>query len=118
VREQEGFVTLAVVGLAAVLVATGGLVATLGAVAVARHRAASAADLSALAGARHVLDGTACDVAQSVARAQSAVLTGCAVAGSEVTVVAAVKVPGLGTAQARATAGPVGARTAGNHLAL
>jgi secretion/DNA translocation related TadE-like protein len=114
VRDDRGFVAVAVVGLAAVLLAAGLLVTTLGAVAVARHRAASAADLSALAGAQHVLDGTACDAARRVASAQHAVLTDCSVAGSEVSVVAAVQVPGLGTAEARAKAGPVSGRTAGN----
>jgi secretion/DNA translocation related TadE-like protein len=106
VRRDEGFVTVAVVGLAAVLVAVSALLATLGAVAVARHRAASAADLAALAAAGHVLDGTACEAAREVARAAGAELTDCRPEGTTVLVVAAVRVGALGTARARARAGP------------
>lgn len=58
-RREAGFVTVAVAGLTLVLVAFSAVVATLGAVAVDRHRAAAAADLAALAGAGHVLDGPA-----------------------------------------------------------
>ena len=109
-----GFVTVAVVGLAAVLVGTASLLTTLGVVAVARHRAASAADLAALAGARHLLDGSACSVARSVAAAQGAYLVACSAGSDAVSVVAAVDVGLLGSARARARAGPVG----GNQLGL
>jgi secretion/DNA translocation related TadE-like protein len=105
VKREAGFVTVAVVGLAAVLVAAGALVATLGTVAVARHRAAAAADLAALAGARHLLDGTACDAARRVATAAPAVLEDCRADGTSVTVRVAIRVGGLGTARARARAG-------------
>ena len=107
-RAEAGFVTVAVVGLTAALVAVASLLTTLGVVAVARHRAASAADLAALAGAGHLLDGTACEVAAHAAAVQSAVLESCRADGTAVSVVAAVRVGVLGTARARARAGPSG----------
>ena len=109
---ERGFVTVAVVGLAAVLLAVGALVVTLGAVAVARHRAAAAADLGALAAARHLVSGDACAAASRVVRAQSAVLLACEVTGERVVVTTGVTVAGLGTARARAAAGPVSGVTA------
>ena len=58
-RDERGFVTVAVAGLMAVLLAVTGAVALLGAVAVARHRAATAADLAALAAAEPRAGGPA-----------------------------------------------------------
>lgn len=131
-RADAGFVTVAVVGLALVLVAAAGLVATLGAVAVARHRAAAAADLAALAAASHAPDGlpAACAAARRVAEAQGASLERCRLEGPDADVVVAVRPPGrlaaLGSARARARAGPGRGRTgpaaqpqgaAGNHRA-
>jgi secretion/DNA translocation related TadE-like protein len=113
-RSEPGFVTVVVVALVAVLVAAGALLATLGTVAVARHRAASAADLAALAGAQHLLDGTACDRAARVARAASAVLLRCVQGATSVTVVTGVRVGQLGTAWATARAGPVEPSRPGN----
>jgi len=120
-RDEHGFVTVAVLGLTAVLLGIATLLTTLGVIAVARHRAASAADLAALAGADHLVDGTACAVARRAAVAQSATLESCAADGISVTVVAAVEIPGLGTARARARAGnEVAARhvspSEGGHL--
>ena len=95
---------LAVVGLAAVLV---------GAAVVARHRASSAADLSALAAAgRAVAGGDACGTAAEIAGANAAELTHCAVdAGAVVTVEVSVTARlgrlGAFSATARARAGPV-----------
>jgi secretion/DNA translocation related TadE-like protein len=105
-RREDGFVTVAVIGLLALLVGVGSLLATLGTVAVARHRAASAADLAALAAAGHLLDGTACDAARTVARAASAVLLRCERGATSVSVEAGVRVGPFGTARARARAGP------------
>jgi secretion/DNA translocation related TadE-like protein len=109
VKREAGFVTVAVAGLVLVLVAFSAVVATLGAVAVARHRAAAAADLAALAGAAHVLDGSAraCGEARLVASAQSAALSSCRLDGAVVTVEVAVRLGRLGAARARARAGPV-----------
>ena len=106
VRREGGFVTVAVLGLALVLLAVAALLATLGTVAVARHRAASAADLAALAGALHLVDGRACDAAGAVVAASSAQLLDCRADGSAVVVVVGVRVGALGTARARARAGP------------
>jgi len=96
---------LALVGLAGVLV---------GAAAVARHRAGSAADLTALAAAgRAVLaDPEACGVAGEVAGANGARLDRCAVApDGDVEVSVSVRVElgpvGVRTVTARARAGPV-----------
>jgi secretion/DNA translocation related TadE-like protein len=109
VKRESGFVTVAVAGLVLVLVAFGGVVATLGAVAVARHRAAAAADLAALAGAAHVLEGPAraCRAARDVASAQAAVLSRCRLDGAVLTVEVAVRLGALGAARSRARAGPV-----------
>lgn len=99
---------------ASAVLALGGTVATaLGAVAVARHQAASAADLSALAAAGAVLHGpvAACERARALAAEVGAVLSSCQVAGDRVDVVARVRPAGplgrLGTASVRAAAGPV-----------
>ena len=105
-RTEAGFVTVAVLGLTAVLVALAALLATLGTVAVARHRAASAADLAALAGARHLLDGTACETARRAAEANRADLEECVTDSDRITVQVGVRVGPLGTARARAAAGP------------
>ena len=108
---EAGFATLVVLGLAGALLAFGGLLASLGAVAVARHRAAAAADLAALAAAGRLLEGAerACRVASAVARGQGATLLSCAWDGPTVTVVAEVRPPGhlgrLGAARSIARAG-------------
>ena len=114
---EAGFATIVVLGLAGALLAFGALLACLGAVAVARHRAAAAADLAALAAAGHLLEGTAraCSVASAVARGQAATLLSCASDGTTVTVVAEVRPPGslgrLGAARSTARAASVGAGT-------
>ncbi len=108
---EAGFATLVVLGLAGALLAFGALLASLGAVAVARHRAAAAADLAALAAAGHLLEGTerACRVASALARGQGATLLSCTSDGTTVTVVAGVRPPGhlgrLGAARSIARAG-------------
>lgn len=107
---DRGFATVAVLGLGAVLLALAVLVSALGTVAVARHRAASAADLAALAGARHVVDGGACRAAARTALAQAAALESCRVDGPSVSVQVGVRVGTWGTARARARAGPTGTR--------
>lgn len=114
-RGEHGFVTVAIAGLAVVLLAVATLVAALGAVAVARHRAGAAADLAALAAAQHAPAGqaAACSAADRVASAQGATLERCSLEGLVADVVVAVRPAGrvgdLGTAAARARAGP-GAR--------
>lgn len=81
----------------------------------ARHRATAAADLAALAGAQVALEdpGGACGAAAHIAASNGATLTSCALADDVVTVDVAVQVRlgrfGVGTATARARAGPVDA---------
>jgi secretion/DNA translocation related TadE-like protein len=108
-RSERGFVSVAVVGLAAVVLAISAVVATLASVAVARHRAASAADLAALAGAQHALEGQqqACQAAARSADRQGAALDSCSLDGDQVSVVVRVRLGSLGSARARARAGPV-----------
>jgi secretion/DNA translocation related TadE-like protein len=100
--------------LSGVMVVLTGLlvVATLGGGYLARHRAAAAADLAALAAAGQVWSGpaAACASAGGVAEANGAVLRSCRVRGEQVEVVASVEVAGpaavLGDADRRARAGP------------
>ena len=113
-RGDAGVATVLVLSMASVLVLVGAVTSGLAAVAVARQRAASAADLSALAAAASTLEGpeVACDRARRLATRTGARLASCTVDGDVVQVVAEVRPPGaigrLGTASARARAGPVG----------
>ncbi|WP_436493317.1 Rv3654c family TadE-like protein [Actinokineospora sp. HUAS TT18] len=109
-----GFATVWAAGVISALATLLSLVLVLATVVVARHRAASAADLAALAGAVHALDGEplACERARWVADRMSAELVACDVRGWEVTVRVAVAPPGaasvFGPAMGAARAGPVG----------
>ncbi len=113
-RDERGSATVWVLALAAVL----GLVTTasvlVGVAVVARHRAASAADLAALAAAGRAVTGDpdACAAAHDVARVNGADLTGCSVgSGAVVQVEVAIDVRlgrlGVHEAVGRARAGPV-----------
>jgi secretion/DNA translocation related TadE-like protein len=99
------------VGLLTVLVALA--FAAVGSAIVARHRAQTAADLGALAGAARALDGTdaACARAAEIVGRNRAVLTACELDGLDVIVTAEATPAGLaavfGTAHASARAGPV-----------
>jgi len=112
---DAGVAGVLVLALAGVLALVGAVSASLGAVAVARQRAAAVADLAALAAADASLEGeaAACDRAQRVATANAAVLASCRLAGDLAVVVAEVRPPGplgrLGVTSARARAGPIGA---------
>jgi secretion/DNA translocation related TadE-like protein len=79
--------------------------------ALARHRAESAADFAALAGATHALEGdsVACGAARSVAAANSAELSTCTLTGAVVTVTVTCPLSGglhRWRADAAARAGP------------
>lgn len=94
-----------------IVVLSTALGAVRGVAALARHRAESAADLAALAGAVHAVSGVdgSCAAARSIAARNSAQLTQCNVDGSVVTVTVSCPLPsGLGRwhAQAAARAGP------------
>lgn len=87
--------------------------ALVGSAVVARHRAAAAADLAALAAAARLPAGpqTACAAAESVARSMSSTVARCDVDGLDVIVIAEA-MPGFGAqwagpATASARAGPV-----------
>jgi secretion/DNA translocation related TadE-like protein len=104
-------VWLLAVGL--VLLAAGLAGAAVGAAHVARHRAQSAADLAALAGAARAIEGSsaACARATELATANGARLTRCELDGLDLTVAVEVTpapVTGLDrAATATARAGPV-----------
>lgn len=110
---DDGSGTVLAVGLVAVLAMLVLATTTLGAAVVARHRAATAADLAALAAADRTTgraSGPACLAAREVAATNNAALTGCTVdPDGSVTVTVQVSLPGslrrLGSASARARAG-------------
>jgi secretion/DNA translocation related TadE-like protein len=99
------------IGLVTVLVAIAS--AAVGGAIVARHRAQTAADLAALAGALDSLDGVevACARAEEIAASNGGHLTECDVDGLDVVVTVEARPTGLaamgGTASASARAGPV-----------
>lgn len=113
-RSDGGVATVLVLALSGVLALVAGLVVSLAAVAVARQRAASVADLAALAAAARVVDGprAACARAERLALDSGATLLDCRLVGSVAEVEAQVRPVGplgrLGAASARARAGPVG----------
>ena len=111
-KGDRGSATVLVLALAALLVLVALLLSALGAVAVTRHRAASTADLAALAAADVALQGpaVACAAAARAAARGRAELATCRVDGDVVEVVV-VQRPGgplgrLGAARAIARAGP------------
>ncbi len=109
---DAGVATVLVLALAGVLALLGACTASLAAVAVARQRAASAADLSALAAAEEAFQGqaAACSRASRIAGLVGAELLTCSVTGDVVDLVVQVRPAGelgrLGAASARARAGP------------
>ena len=111
-KDQGSATVWAAGGIAALLVVVG-LVIALGAAAVTRHRAASAADLAALAAAAHATEGErqACSRAGWVADQMRARLTACRLRGWDAEVEIAAEPPnlllGFGWATAQARAGPI-----------
>ncbi|HVK20868.1 MAG TPA: Rv3654c family TadE-like protein [Actinokineospora sp.] len=114
VRSESGFATVWAAGVIAVLATLMSLLLCLVSVVVARHHAASAADLAALAGAVHAVEGeaVACEHARWVTGRMAVELVECGLRGWEVTVKVAGVPPGAGAAfgpaMAAARAGPVG----------
>ncbi|HSK25766.1 MAG TPA: Rv3654c family TadE-like protein [Jiangellales bacterium] len=84
--------SLLVVMVTMVLLAAAAAAGTLAQAVGARHQAALAADLGALAAARHLPQ--ACSVADRVVEANGARLVGCTVSGTEVVVAAQVRLSG------------------------
>lgn len=115
-REPDrGAAAVLVLACASVLVLFGMAASAVAAVAVARQRAASVADLAALAAAERTLEGEqeACRRAAVVAARSGAGVASCRLWGDVAEVVVRVRPPGrlggLGTAIGRARAGPVAA---------
>ena len=110
-RDQGVATVYACLGIV-VLLAVTGLGLHLGAVALARQRAETGADLAALAGASKVLLGpdVACAAVVRVAVANGVEVQSCSVVGTDVLVVVRARAgsgPFGGTATGRARAGPV-----------
>ena len=112
-RGDAGSGTVLVLVVAALVVLAGTVLASLGAVAVARHRASGVADLAALAAAAsaHLGPQEACAAADRVASAAGAILRDCRLTGDVAMVTAQVRPPGrlgeLGAATSTARAGPL-----------
>lgn len=110
---DRGSASIWVLAVGLVLLAAGLAGATVGAAHVAQHRAQTAADLGALAGAARAFQGrpTACARAAQLVAANGARLTGCTLDGLDLTVtveVAPAPATGVGRpATATARAGPV-----------
>ncbi|MFE2328300.1 Rv3654c family TadE-like protein [Streptomyces sp. NPDC059385] len=104
---DRGSATVWAVLVVAVLSAVFGGVLLLGQAVVARHRAAAAADLAALAAAANWAHGpaTACAAAARVAGAQGARLSGCVLEGEVAEVTARVAAGPFGPT-IRSRAGP------------
>ncbi len=110
---DRGAATVWTVGGLALLMAVTTVMVWFCAAVVTRHRAASAADLAALAAAGKVVDGErrACGRARRVAEEMSVVLRSCRLSGWDALVEVVAVPPGVlghfGSAAARARAGPV-----------
>ncbi|MFT4086176.1 MAG: pilus assembly protein TadG-related protein [Gordonia sp. (in: high G+C Gram-positive bacteria)] len=113
--DDRGYATVVAAGTIAALAAVLVAIVAVGSAVLARHRAQSAADLSALAAAIVQLggDGDPCARARTLAGVQdgSPRVTRCEVVGEDVVVEVAVTVElgrwGVHAAVARARAGPV-----------
>lgn len=111
-RDDRGMATLLVCCCAMAMVALTLLALQVGTATVARHRAETAADMGALAGAAVVLNGAraACDAVAAVVTANGGMLDECTLHGADVLVVVSMDVtigPLTRRADAHARAGPV-----------
>ncbi len=94
----------------ALLIVVTAVAIRLGGAMIARHQAETAADLGALAGAVHALEGqvAACSAASAVVTANHGSLTACTLDGLDLRVEVSAPAPTWGqNASARARAGPV-----------
>lgn len=111
--EDDGSATVTACLALAALLALTVLVTHVGGVVAARHRAQSAADLTALAAAAELPEGAdaGCAAAEAVSRRMKAGVVRCEVAGWDVLIEVEEKVPagpfGLRSIRAIARAGPV-----------
>ena len=113
-RSDDGVGTVLALCMSGVLLTVGWVVAGVVAMAATQHRAAAAADLSALAGAGAYQQGhSACEAAAEVAVANDARLVGCddnaGVVRVKVAAESAVLLGRRWESVRRARAGPVGA---------
>jgi secretion/DNA translocation related TadE-like protein len=112
-RTDRGSASIWVAGVTAAILLLVALIMGIGAAAETRHRAESAADLAALAAAGYATSGqeSACAKARWVAERMRVRLTGCRLRGWDAEVETSAQAPdllfGLGSATARARAGPV-----------
>ncbi|WP_052809680.1 Rv3654c family TadE-like protein [Streptomonospora alba] len=109
-RSDGGSATVWVLALCAVLLFVASTVVVVAGVRVDRHRAATAADLAALAGARRLAEGRgpSCAAARATAEANGAALARCRIA-ADFSLHVTVRVPVRswpGTVSAHARAGP------------
>jgi secretion/DNA translocation related TadE-like protein len=110
---DRGAATIFVLAVGLVMVGAGLAGAAVGSARIGRHQAQLAADLGALAGAMHAIEGArvACAAAAEYVAANAARLSACEVDGLEIVVRVDVAVPGLPGpvrwAHAAARAGPV-----------
>lgn len=111
--QDGGSASIWILAAMSLVLLAGFVASSVGAACVARHRAESAADLAALAGAARAATGKpdACARAAAVAVANGGQLVACDVLGADVLVTVSVTPPGLparfGRARGRARAGPV-----------
>jgi secretion/DNA translocation related TadE-like protein len=110
--DDQGSATVCVLGACVLLVAWGLAALLVCSATLARHRATSAADLGALAGARWTIaePERACRSAGATVRANGGYLVACWLDGVDIVITVTVPVagapPGLGPARATARAGP------------
>jgi len=110
---DRGSASIWILAAGLVLVSFAIVVVLTGSATIARHRAQTAADLGALAGAVDVAidPGGACPAAAAVVGDNGATMVGCRVDGLDIVVKASVDVagapPGIGPAIAVARAGPI-----------
>jgi secretion/DNA translocation related TadE-like protein len=109
-RQDRGSASIWLLCAGSVVIAFGLAGALAAAAATARHRAQTAADLGAVAGARYAVAGeaVACARASMIVEANGARMTGCRLDGFDLTVDVELPVAGLGTVHGTARAGPVG----------
>lgn len=111
-RDDRGFATVLAAGAVAVVVLLLGVCLALGSVVATRHRAATTADLAALAGAAEAVRGqeAGCARAGQLAAENGAVLRSCRWSGWDLEVTVALScgcLPVADVATVRARAGPV-----------
>lgn len=109
-RSDQGSGTVLVVAAVSVVLTVTMAALVLGSAVVGSHRARSAADLGALAGARSAQSGSPgtkpCAEAARVARANGATVSSCSLVGVDVWLAVTVPAWPTGSASARARAGP------------